>query len=327
MKILHCADLHVGANRRFPNYLDRYEVAIKEILYLCKVHEVDVLVLCGDILDSSNPRLEEKTLISKLVSHAPCPVALTYGNHEYFGPRYEDSALQWLIQLSNKTPQIKMWNRPSVEFWEGAWWVVVPYGGWSTADFSFIVNHLLDQIPEGEGPIIGLAHELFDGAVTDLGKGFEGRCKFPRVDVDYFCLGDIHVNQKVAPNAWYCGAPLQIKFGDKKKKGVLLVDVGEDPVFIPLKRPLPLVEVNGVPKNWPTGLVKLRCTANQLPARLPDNVVDTITIPNPDEETELSTQLDSNVLSGMREFLRSKLEERDWKRGLRFAKDLVKENM
>lgn len=333
MKILHTGDLHIGANRRFPNYLERNSACCNEILQLCNDHNVDMLVLCGDLFDNTNPTLEEKRLLSNLLSSCPVPVALTYGNHEYFGPAHTDTSLEWLISLTNKTPTIRMWNRPTVEKWRGAWWIVIPSGKWNTPEFYLIATALLRKIPkDAPEPIIGIAHEFFAGSVTDTGyQGKDDRCRMPKLArINYWALGDVHVSQQVTKSAWYSGSPIQIKFGDKTPKGVLITEIGSRPRFIEIKTPARLIEIKGIPKEWPSNAyIKLHCDARNLPPKLPDSVVavsQTATPTDAEEIRELHGLAGSNyILKGMKSYLKKRgLGPASLKRAMSFTRRLVK---
>jgi DNA repair exonuclease SbcCD nuclease subunit len=95
--------------------------------------------------------------------------------------------------------------------------------------------------------VVVVVHETFKGSITDTNWRLHDGVNVPKLDyegeevskfeVTYCAAGDIHVRQKLAPNTYYCGAPLQVKFGDQWPKGVLIVDTDDpdNPVFEPVK--------------------------------------------------------------------------------------------
>jgi DNA repair exonuclease SbcCD nuclease subunit len=325
MKLLHTADIHIGACRKFPNYLDRWCSAVAEIHELCSTHKVDVLVCSGDILDGTNPTLEERNLVSRLVDDAPCPVALMPGNHEFIGPGWKDHSLSWLFELGGRLEKVnvKLWDTPTVKQWLGAWWVVLPSfpskEGWNSPSFYLVTQSLLAKIPrDTDLPIIGVAHEFFDGASVDTGYSGKGRCKLPKIRrVSYWALGDVHKRQELFLGAWYCGSPLQKDFGEKRPKGVNLVEVDKESsfvTFLPLQKPTPLRVLKGVPKKWPDAYIKLHCNLNSVPASLPENVVDLVHVGtelvenDPARDMKMSnrqTLEDREIVNAMRLYLKS----------------------
>ena len=343
MRLIHTADLHIGANRSFPNYLERYQSAVNEIIRICEKARADCLILAGDLLDTTNPNIEEKKLISRLVSHAPCPVALIHGNHEMIGPNPSHTSLSWLLELAPRLNNVKIWSEPTLEKWLDVWWLAIPpqktvSGKWNTTDFHFMVKHFLSSIPkEDSSPIIGVAHEFFDGAILENGhkidKGLTNLPKSRRVC--YWALGDIHKsNQQISHNAWYCGSPLQQNFGEKRPKGVLQVDLGQSPKFIELKTPLPLLNLTKIPKNnrWPEGFIKLEIDLASLPSTLPDNVVSIVQVSTDSksfQETagikDLNSRITTETLIKELEdlLIEQDLEEKIVKRAVKLTQKLV----
>ena len=135
--------------------------------------------------------------------------------------------------------------------------------------------------------------------------------------------------QKLRSNAWYCGSPLQKDFGEKLPKGVLLIDIGSKPKFIELTTPIPLIELNRIPKQWPKAYIKLSCEPKDFPNYLPENVVSLSKI-----ESDLITQKDIKIihnltnskylLEGMEPFLKKRgLKKEEIKQALKLCKELV----
>ena len=106
-------------------------------------------------------------------------------------------------------------------------------------------------------PIVAVSHEAVTGATTDRNihiKKSDQITLVPDLGPTYWALGDIHMPQQMLPNAFYCGAPYQVDFGESAdQKGVLLVDTDdpEHPVSVDLKCPYPLVYLEKPPAEWP----------------------------------------------------------------------------
>ena len=279
-KILHIADIHIGKNRNFPNPLERYQILIEEILHKIKEHSIDLMIISGDLLEHPTPSLAEKNLASTLLGECPVPLALIPGNHERIGKEWNDTTIHWIWELTKKSNHIKMWIKPTIEIWNDICWLALPFTGWNQPSFYLVVNWLLEKkiAKNWKGPIIGLSHEFFHGSLKDNGTLEMGnkKIKLPLIDqIDYWALGDIHVRQKLGPNAYYCGSPLQQNFGESGKKGGYIYDtISKKVENINFSKPKRLETFTTIPKEWPSNVfVKLLCSHEEIPHPLPSFIV------------------------------------------------------
>ncbi len=90
LKIVHCADLHIGASfSSLPSNLagirkDELRLALTEIISFCKDKEADALIICGDLFDSPTPAKKDSEFVRKtLASLSPTPVYIVCGNHDF----------------------------------------------------------------------------------------------------------------------------------------------------------------------------------------------------------------------------------------------------
>ena len=90
LKIVHCADLHIGASfSSLPSNLagvrkEELRLALADIVSFCKNREVDALLICGDLFDSPTPTKKDSEFVRKELSNlAPIPVYIVCGNHDY----------------------------------------------------------------------------------------------------------------------------------------------------------------------------------------------------------------------------------------------------
>ncbi len=90
LKIVHCADLHIGASfSSLPKNLagirkEELRLALTDIVSFCKNKEVDALLICGDLFDSPMPTKKDSEFVRKELSNlAPIPVYIVCGNHDY----------------------------------------------------------------------------------------------------------------------------------------------------------------------------------------------------------------------------------------------------
>lgn len=90
IRILHCADLHIGAELSFLKDKARSRRAevlstLIKITQLCSVQGTELLIIAGDLFDSNH--IDSATLSAVKSAFAAIPntiVAITAGNHDYF---------------------------------------------------------------------------------------------------------------------------------------------------------------------------------------------------------------------------------------------------
>lgn len=109
MKIIHCADLHLGIERgpidqetkipgRILDFLESFDVLIDFVLENC----VDVLLIAGDVFHTHNPSpMLLDAFASKISKVATvCSVVILVGNHDTAGPLYKKSAVSIFGELN-----------------------------------------------------------------------------------------------------------------------------------------------------------------------------------------------------------------------------------
>ena len=86
MKILHTADWHLGKKLEHLHRLPEQRQVLKEIITLADNHDVDAVVIAGDIFDTYNPPAEAVELyfqtIEALSKKGERPVVVIAGNHD-----------------------------------------------------------------------------------------------------------------------------------------------------------------------------------------------------------------------------------------------------
>lgn len=98
MRFLHTADWHIGKPLRGRSRMDEYAKALDQVAAIAKDHEVDAVLMAGDVFDSPAPPPEAEKLVynvlAKLVGER-IQCVLIAGNHDH--PRKLD-ALQTLLE-------------------------------------------------------------------------------------------------------------------------------------------------------------------------------------------------------------------------------------
>lgn len=89
-KIVHCADLHIGASfSHLPTDLaalrrEEIRTAFSNIIDYCKEKSVDALLICGDLFDCPKPSKRDCDFVKNMLgSLSPVPVFIICGNHDY----------------------------------------------------------------------------------------------------------------------------------------------------------------------------------------------------------------------------------------------------
>ncbi len=93
LRLIHTADLHLdspfealstsqAASRRAEQRL-----LLSSLCELASEENADLLLLSGDLLDSSNTFYETGEEMIRALSNAPCPVFIAPGNHDYYSAR------------------------------------------------------------------------------------------------------------------------------------------------------------------------------------------------------------------------------------------------
>lgn len=270
MKILHTSDWHLG--HVLYNY-DRREEQLSmldQMAALVGEEQPDVLLLAGDVYDSTQPSTTVQTLFSDglLKIHEACKtmrIICIAGNH--------DSPSKLMIFRSP-------WERMNVDMLgnvgreaqledhiikiEGKGYVVaVPYAAERNMPDEFF-KKLQEQVAQQNHeqlPVVLMAHLAVNG--SDF-KGHEnasdtmvGGIDCLNVDVfgegyDYVALGHIHKTQFIhgtEHRVRYCGTPIPVSFDEamgEQEHGVTIVELehhGEKPSVrtVPIHNPRPLV--------------------------------------------------------------------------------------
>ena len=282
--IIHTSDIHIGANRRLPNYLSRYESMLNEIVMICQREKADLLLIVGDIFDRKNVTEEERRLVLRwllTLDDLNLKTLLCNGNHDELDPRSSTVSIFKILEFSKRFNNIKIVdiNHELISY-KGLDLDIACVPNIRHKNFKSIVFKLLEQ-SQATYKVLA-SHGMCKGAID---KHFNGsNFKFEDGQVlkkqvlkhfSYIALGDIHTFQKIGLRTYYSGSPIQHNFGESLPKGVLKVKIGNKPKLIELKKPKKLITLTSPPKDgiWPKGYILLICKKSKIPKDLPDNVI------------------------------------------------------
>lgn len=86
MKLLHTADWHLGKRLQDVSRLEEQKAVLEEIVSIADSHEVDMVLLAGDVFDTFNPSHEAVELLyktlRKLSKNGQRPIVVISGNHD-----------------------------------------------------------------------------------------------------------------------------------------------------------------------------------------------------------------------------------------------------
>jgi len=254
MKILHTSDWHIGRTFHGHSTLEHLRVVLAALVGEVRERQIDVVLVAGDIFDSSMPSADAFGVLSAAlrdIRDAGAQVVMTSGNH--------DSATRLGFQSEWATfSGIHIVTRPD-QYLEP---VVIDdeYGpvafyGIPYLEPSMFRHHHPDADLRTHEQVLGFAMEAVraDAAARDLRSVVLSHCFVSSVEAsqqatdverditsgglnlvpasvfdgpDYVALGHIHGRSVLSDRVRYSGAPLHYSFGEAgKPRGGWLVEL------------------------------------------------------------------------------------------------------
>jgi len=295
VRFLHTADWHLGRTIRGRSRAAEFEAVLGEVCAIARDRAVDVVLVCGDVYDSTSPPPEAERLLTTTLRdlvRAGIEVVLLAGNHDH--PRRLD-ALGRLAELLGVHVQSRVLDADGggvITITRGDETAKVAAIPWvpegRVADVEAILGPQEEAFQGYAGQIAELyrhlstaftaetvnvlaAHVFVDGAQVAAVDGSERRLHIGQTyavppaaipsDAHYTALGHVHQPQEIvgapAPAA-YAGSLLQLDFGERgQRKGVRVVEAHPG-------RP---ARVEFVPLTSGRPLVEVRGTLDEVIAR------------------------------------------------------------
>lgn len=239
VKLLHAADLHLDSPFRSlpqPEAQRRRQEqrkALEALRDMALEHQVDLVLLAGDLFDSAQTYPETLTLLARLLGEMPCPVCIAPGNHDYWSETSPYCAQPW-------PSNVHIFTRETLEP------LVFPDLGATVYGCAFTSpSRLSDPLAgfraQGDTAVsIGLVHADVGGGQNYGPISPEG---IENTGLSYLALGHIHKGtglQKTGQTCWAYPGCLQGRgFDELGDKGALLVtlEVGVSARFLPIPGP------------------------------------------------------------------------------------------
>ena len=280
MRIWHTSDWHVGRTFHGHATLEPLEGVLREMAETVRALEVDVVVVAGDVYDSSTPSADAIGVFNRSLRRlrdAGPQVVLTAGNHDSptrLGSMSDFVAASGVhvitrhdqitcpVTLHDEHGPVHVYGIPFLEparlrhVWE-----VEPLRTQADA-VGEAMRRVRADLAERGGRSVVLAHTFVAGAegesceseraiVDSLAVGGVDRVPVSAFDgVTYAALGHIHGRSVLAKHVRYSGAPLHLSFSEEAKpRGGWLVDLDADGLsavtWVDLGVPRPLVTLTG----------------------------------------------------------------------------------
>jgi len=263
MRILHTSDWHLGARLCDRERFDEHKAFLSWLTETIKKEEVDLLIVSGDIFDTSNPPNYGETLyydfLCSLVGTKLSCTVIIGGNHDSVSKLNSAKSLldrmnifvmggaekdvgEMVIPVKKRGEIVSVVC--AIPFLrERDIRVPTPGESWdererAIADGVRAYYHDAVQIARKRYnlstiPLIGTGHLFVTGSQSGEGQrdlyvgnlGSVSTSVFPK-DFSYIALGHIHRAQKVGKKDYirYCGSPIAMDFGEDSKKILFIVD-------------------------------------------------------------------------------------------------------
>jgi len=257
MRFLHTSDWHVGKTLKGHSRIDEQEQVLREIVSVARAHDVDAVLVAGDLYDTAAPSADAQKLVNRTLmglARGGTPVFAIAGNHDHAATL---EAYRGMAEAAGVTLVGRVRTAAEggvVEFTarstgEAVTLAVLPFLSqrYAVRAAELIANtpaehtsaydqHLRDILASLTAGFRDDAVNLVMAHLTVLNGKMGGGERtaqsifeyavpasiFP-VESHYVALGHLHRRQRMeAPcPVHYCGAPLAVDFGEQENEPVV----------------------------------------------------------------------------------------------------------
>ncbi|QLE85021.1 exonuclease SbcCD subunit D [Shewanella sp. Scap07] len=263
MKFIHTSDWHIGRQLHNQSLLEDQRYILAQIVDLARSHQVDAVIIAGDIYDRSVPPASAVALldevVNQLVNELAIKVIMIAGNHDgherlgFAARQLQEAGLYIQGPLSAQIDPIVLHSESG-----DAVFYPLPYAEPATVRHLYdcdVNSHeqamakLLEGVSNHDSqglPKVVIAHCFLDGgseSESERPLSIGGADKISPslfTNFDYTALGHLHGPQyKGQANVRYSGSILKYSFSEQKQnKSVTLVEL--TPANVPHIELLPL---------------------------------------------------------------------------------------
>lgn len=265
MKLLHTSDWHVGKTLKGRSRLDEQKAVLAEIVTLAKDHDVDAVLIAGDIYENSAPTADAQRLVVRTLlqlARAGIEVVGIAGNHDH-GATFEayrplmgmagiqlfgqvrsadqGGAYRFTARSTGEEAVVAVLPFLSQRYAVRAAQVIANTPAENVGAYDQMIRDILDNLtaPFGDQSVnLVMAHVTCTGGVFGGGERaaqsimeYHVPAGIFGVDSHYVALGHLHRRQRIPAPApvHYSGSPLAIDFGEQDNTSVVcLVEVAPD---------------------------------------------------------------------------------------------------
>ncbi|WP_069629085.1 exonuclease SbcCD subunit D, partial [Streptomyces niveus] len=275
MRFLHTSDWHLGRSFHRVSLLDAQAAFLDHLVASALTHEVDAVLVAGDVYDRAVPPLSAVELFDRALhrlAEARVPTVMISGNHDSarrlgvgaglidhagIHLRTDPARCATPVVLADAHGDVAFYGLP---YLEPA--LVREEFKAAKAGHEAVLTAALDRLradlarrPDGTRSVV-LAHAFVAGGAAsdserDITVGGVSAVPTGTFDgVDYVALGHLHGAQALTERVRYSGSPLAYSFSESDhRKTMWLVDLGPggeiDATRIDCPVPRPLARVRG----------------------------------------------------------------------------------
>jgi DNA repair protein SbcD/Mre11 len=267
MRILHTSDWHIGRSFHGNSTIAALRTVLEALTAQVREHEVDVVIVAGDVFDSAAPAAECYTVLTDALvalRETGARIIVTSGNHDSaarlgFQARIlregihvvtDADAVGTPITIEDADGPVGFYGIPYLEP------ALVRHRWAGVRTQAQALAHAMDLIRADAaargGRTVAVSHCFAAGVEPtphlerDIQQGGLDVVPLSVFDgPDYVALGHIHGRQQLSPRVRYAGAPLHYSFGEQgKPRGSWLVELDADGLAevswleLPVPRPL-----------------------------------------------------------------------------------------
>ncbi|SDP47794.1 Exodeoxyribonuclease I subunit D [Nakamurella panacisegetis] len=268
MRLLHTSDWHIGRTFHGQDLLEDQESVLSALADLVAQHQVDVVIVAGDLYDRAVPSSEAVQVATRAlrrIRDAGAVIVVSSGNHDS-APRlgaFSDflaagglhlrtsvARLADPVLIPHPDGDVAVYALPFLE----PELARIPLGVDGRPGHQAVVSAAMDRVrsdlaarPAGTRSVVA-AHAFVVGGRAGGSErsiavgGVESVTSDVFAGIDYVALGHLHGAQQIEPRLRYSGSPLPYSFTEAgHEKGVWLVDLAADGSITDRWLPLPVV--------------------------------------------------------------------------------------
>ena len=220
-RCLAIGDVHIKLSN-----VEDIELFLEKIKITLDEEKPDIIIILGDVLNTFE-RIHTTCLAYAQQLFTICSsFTQTYvlvGNHDYISNSQFLTSNHWMTPFYNWN-QLVIVDKVVSFIHKGNHFVLCPY----VPDGRFV--EALSTCPDWSSAHIIFGHQLLNGA--KMGAILAEHVEEWKPEYPFLCCGHIHDKQRVQPNLYYTGTPMQDSFAEKRNKSIVLFTIQETDIHI-----------------------------------------------------------------------------------------------